>query len=308
MKDIKNTLSRAFHKTGLKIKKHSPEILVITGVVGTVTAAVMACKATTKLNDIIEDRNEKIEYAKECVEKEKHTKDGELYTEEIANRDIMIMHKDAVIDIVKLYAPSVILGAASITCILAGHNITRKRNAALAAAYTAVDKGFKEYRDRVIDRFGEGLDKELRYGVKSKEIEETVVDENGNETTVKKTVDIIENKNAPGVYAVCFDETNPNWTRDAEKNKFFLLQQQRYANEALKAKHVLFLNDIYERIGAQRTQKGQEVGWVYDKNKCNQIDFGIFNIHCEANRNFVNGLEKSVWINPNVEGTVWDKL
>jgi hypothetical protein len=40
-------VTRAFHSAGFKIRKHSPEILIVAGVVGVVTSAVMACKATT---------------------------------------------------------------------------------------------------------------------------------------------------------------------------------------------------------------------------------------------------------------------
>ena len=39
---IINSVTRGLHKVGFQLKKHSPEILVVAGVVGTVASAVMA--------------------------------------------------------------------------------------------------------------------------------------------------------------------------------------------------------------------------------------------------------------------------
>lgn len=300
--------SRALHKVGFQLKKHSPEILVITGVVGTVVSAVMACKATTKVSTIIDKTKSNIDTIHECVANPEF---AEEYTEQDSKKDLAIVYAQTGLEFAKLYGPSVLLGAASITSILVGHNILRKRNLALAAAYTAVDTGFKRYRGRVVERFGEQLDKELRYDIKAKEVEETVVDKKGKEKTVTKTVEVANPVAAQSPYTVCFDETCTGWQRDAEANKFFLLRQQDYANEKLRARGYLFLNEVYDMIGARRTKAGQVVGWVYDESNPigdNYIDFGIFDIHSEAARNFVNGLEKSIWLSFNVDGDILNNL
>ena len=185
-----------------------------------------------------------------------------------------------------------------------------KRNAALAAAYAAVDKGFKNYRKNVVDRFGEDIDKELRFNVKPREVEEIVTDEEGNETVVKTTANTVD-PTMKSPYAICFDETCAGWSKSAEANKFFLVQQQNYANDKLKAQGHLFLNDVYELLGAQKTKAGQIVGWVYDeKNPIgdNYVDFGIFELHDEQKRNFVNGFERSIWLDFNVDGNILDMI
>jgi hypothetical protein len=233
------------------------------------------------------------------------------YTEEDCTRDIAVTYAQTGLKLAKLYAPAIALGAVSVTSILVGHNILRKRNLALAAAYTAVDTGFKQYRGRVVERFGEKLDKELLYNIKAKEVEETVVDENGKEKTVPKTVEVADPTAAMSPYTVCFDETCTGLQRDAEANKFFLFRQQDYANEKLKAEGRLFLNDVYKMIGAKQTRAGQVIGWVYDENNPigdNYVDFGIFDIHSEASRNFVNGHEKSIWLDFNVDGNILNSL
>lgn len=314
---LTNVATRAFHKAGFQLKKHSPEILVITGVIGTVVGAVMACKATTKLHAVLDDTKEKIEMYHKGAEdgQVQSVVDGELtvveYTQEDCSRDITIAYAQTGLKLVKLYAPAVAVGALSITSILTGHRILRTRNLALAAAYTAVDTGFKEYRGRVVKRFGEQLDKELKYDIKTKEIEETVVDENGKEKTVKKTVEVADPVAARSPYTFCFDETASGWVRDAESNKFFLMRQQDYANEKLKARGYLFLNEVLDMVGIPRCRAGQTVGWIYDENNPigdNYVDFGMLNIYSEPSRNFMNGLEKSIWLEFNVDGDILHHL
>lgn len=309
LNELKNTATRTFYRVGFKVKKHSPEILVVTGVVGTVVSAVMACKATTKASAILEKTKESVDAIHEVANNPEFA--GE-YTKEDSQKDLAITYVQTGLQFAKLYGPSVLLGTASITSILAGHNMLRKRNLALAAAYTAVDTGFKQYRGRVIERFGEQMDKELKYDIKAKEIEETITDKKGKEKTVTKTVEVADPAAATmSPYTFCFDESSTAWVRDAEANKFFLLRQQDYANEKLKVKGHMFLNEVLDMVGIRRCRAGQTVGWVYDeKNPIgdNYIDFGIFDIRCEANRNFVNGLEKSIWLNFNVDGDILSNL
>ena len=302
-------LTRAFHKTIFSIKKHSPEILVTVGVVGTVVSAVMACKATTKAGAILEETKQKLNSINDVV---KDVEAGIIpagtYTPEDHKKDIAITYIQTGLAYAKLYAPSIALGVLSLTAIISSHNILRKRNIGLAAAYAALDKGFKDYRGRVIERFGKELDRELRYNIKSKEIEETVVNEEGKEETVKKTIDVM-GPNDYSPYSIVFDDGNTGWDKDPELSKFFLLQQQEYANKVLKSQGHLFLNEVYDLIGAKRTRAGNIVGWVYDENNPegdNYVDFGIFDIHRPKARDFVNGYERVIVLDFNVDGDIRD--
>ena len=321
--EFMNNMSRTFHKVGFQLKKHSPEIMIVAGVTGTVVSAVMACKATTKVHDILEESKTKVNQVHEVLAnddlryEEVKQEDGALvrvekYTEEDSKKDLAVIYLQTGIKFAKLYGPSIVLGAVSITSILASHNIMRKRNVALAAAYTAVDKSFKGYRSRVIERFGEELDKELRYNIKAKEIETAVTDENGEEKVVKETVQVSDTTPTfYSDYARCFDDGCTGWTKNAEMNLMFLRRQQDWANERLKARGYLFLNEVYESLGIPRTKAGQVVGWIYDTknpNGDNYVDFGIYNIHIEKNRDFVNGYERSIWLDFNVDGNILDLI
>lgn len=304
-------MSRSFHKVGFKFKKHSPEILVATGVIGIVTSAVMACKATTKVNDIVEETKETVDKIHDAVENHRYTSDGEEYTEEVAKKDLTIVYTQTGLKFVKLYGPAVALGAASIACILGSHHIMRKRNVALAASLANVATSFSNYRNRVIDKFGKDLDRELRFGIKAKQVEEKVIDENGNETTVTKTVEVIDPNRAHSLYSVVWCEGNTGWTRNAEINKVFLIQQQNYANDKLRLNGILTLNEVYDMIGAPRTAYGQIAGWVYTEDGSigdNFVDFGIFDIHNEGACDFVNLREKSIVLDFNCIGNILEYL
>lgn len=302
-------VSRSLHKVGFKIKKHSPEILITAGVVGTVASVVMACKATLKVNEVMDEAKEVIDAVHEGVEQEKHLPDGSVYTQEDANRDLVIVYAQTGWKLVKLYGPAVALGAVSMGCMLASNNILRKRNVALAAAYTAVDKSFKEYRGRLIERFGKDLDRELRYNIKAQEIEETVVDENGNETTVTKTVEVVDPSVAHDIYSVIYCEGCTGWTKNANLNKVFLLQQQRYATDKLRLNHFVSLNEVYDMLGLPRTSYGQFAGWVYTEDSSigdNYISFGIFDDPTDERKcAFVNGQERSIILDFNCIGDAY---
>lgn len=305
---VSDKLSRSINKFGLKVKKHSPEILLVAGVVGVVTSAVMACKATTRVNEVLNNAKEQTDKVHQVLEDENIP--AEQYTEEDGKKDLAIIYAQTGLNLVKLYGPSVLLGTLSIASILASNNILRKRNIALAAAYTAVDTSFKDYRRRVVERFGEKLDKELRYDIKAEEVTTTTTDENGKETTVTEVVNVGHDQSD---YAKCFDECNPNWTRDADLNFCFVKQVQNYMNERLQREGFIFLNDVYAALGFPKTRGGQLVGWIYDlknpKHKGdNFIDFGLYDPNNEQGHKFVNGYERSAWLDFNVDGIIYNLI
>ena len=304
---MKEKMIRMYNNSKNVVEKHSPEILAGVGVVGVVASTVMACKATMKLNDILEESKETRDKIKEV---ERNPRYEEQYSHEDAKKDLTINYTQTAMKIAKLYAPAVILGSASLGCLLASNDILRKRNAALSAAYMTVDKSFKEYRQRVVDRFGEEVEKEIRYNIKAEEVTSTVVAEDGSETTVTETVKTMD-PNLYSDYAKFFDEASPYWQKDPEYNFMFLKSQQQYANDLLKARGRLFLNEVYEMLGIDKTKAGQIVGWVYNPENPigdNFVDFGIFDMSKERVRAFVNGYEPNILLDFNVDGNIWDLM
>lgn len=297
---IVNQISKVFRKTSSKAKKHSPEILMVVGITGVVVSTVMACRATTKLDPILVESKDTLNRVKKKSEDNR--------------KEVALVYVQTGAKVAKLYAPSVMLGVLSITSILASNDILKKRNMALAAAYTAVDTGFKEYRSRVVERFGEEVDHELRFNAKARKVEEIVVDENGKEKKVKKTVNVVEINEETDV-ARYFDNRCKGWERDHGYNMTFLSMQQSYANDKLKALdgQPLFLNDIYDELGIKRSRRGQIVGWRYVKNNPigdNEVDFGIREVYREVfnEKTGEKDLEMTILLDFNDEGSVLEYL
>lgn len=303
MKNVKILMNRAL----LGTKKYSPEILMGVGVVGIVASTVVACKATLKASDIIVDAQEDLEKIKMVAEDPKYV---DQYSEEDLKKDKTILYTQTGLKIAKAYLPAVGLGVASIACLVSSHNILKKRNIALAAAYTTIDKSFKEYRKRVTDRFGEEVERQIRHNIKAHEIEETIVDEDGSEKKITKNVETCE-IDGYSEYSRFFDDGCTGWEKDAEYNLVFLKAQQQYANDLLRSKGHLFLNEVYDMLGIPRSKAGQVVGWIYDPENPigdNYVDFGIYDVNKRGSRDFVNGYERTILLDFNVDGNIWDLM
>lgn len=303
--DIVKKVSASINKAGIKLKKHSPEILIVAGVVGTVVSAVLACKATTKVSDILDSAKSDIDSIHSCAEDE--TKANE-YSEDDMKKDLAIVYAQTGVKIAKLYAPAIVLGTLSLSGIITSHQILRKRNVALAAAYATVDKTFKDYRTRVIERFGEEVDNELKYNIKAKKFEETVKDpETGKEKKVKNTVNIAN----PTESACCmfFDETTSKaYEENPDYNRMVLRGAQQYANDKLHADGFLFLNDIFDELGMPRTKAGQILGWVDkpdDEGRDGYVDFRVNEVNREISD---GGYKKAFLLDFNVDGNILDLI
>lgn len=300
---IMKSISGFVNKTVMKVKKHSPEIFIVAGIAGTVVSAVVACKATLRVNKIIDDAKNDIDKIHAATEKGV-TEAGENYSAEDSKKDLSIVYIQTGVKFVKLYAPALIIGTLSITSIIASNNILRKRNAALGVAYAAIDKSYKEYRNRVIERYGEQVDNELKYGIKAKKFEETEVDpETGKEKKVKKTV-MVSDPNLKSDYAVYFDSKSRNYETNMDYNRMFLKAQQAYANDKLQTRGHIFLNEVLDDLDLPRTPAGQIVGWTKN-GPDGYVNFRIL----EVERETEDGRhEPAILLDFNVEGDIWSKM
>lgn len=301
--EIMSKASGALNKIGFGLKKRSPEILVAVGVVGTVVSAVMACKATTKIDTILDETKEQLDKIHEYAG---NPDVAEKYNAEDAKKDTAIVYAQAGVKLAKLYAPAVGLGILSISSILASNNILRKRNMAISAALAAATQDFKDYRNRVIERFGKEVDHQLRYNIKAEEIEETVTDEKGKEKKVKKSIEVAD-PNASG-YVKYFTRSNPYWEEDSSYVEMFLRSQQNYANDKLKATGHLTLNDVYDMLGFHDSKAGMVVGWIYDLDHPNGDNYVEFDVKKVNLPNEQGGYEEAYAIDFNVDGNIYNEM
>jgi hypothetical protein len=285
----------------LKVRKHSPVLLFGTGVVGVVATVVLASKATLKMDEVLsefEADKAKIDAAPEAAKEI-----DEEYTEEDAKKDSLGIKVKLATKIVRLYAPAVAVGVVSIGCLTGAHVILSRRNVALTAAYAALDKGFREYRARVVQELGEEKDLKFRHGLVEKEI----VEEGPNGPEHKTVLVPDPSGNNLSIYARMFAQhTSTQWEEAHTRNQFFVQCQENYANQRLRAKGVVFLNEVYEMLGMEKTDAGQIVGWIDNGEGDGQIDFGVFST--PAGVAFANYERNSVMLDFNVDGPVYHLL
>lgn len=298
--------SRLANKLAFKTKKHSPEILIAVGAVSIVTGTVQACKATLKMQDVLETTSDNLEKIHGLEDGTLKVKEGETYTEEDARKDKTTVYIQTAAKAAKLYAPAVILIGGGLGCMIGSHIIMRRRYGAAVAAYSAVTTAFNEYKARVKERFGEQTQYELEHGVKAEEVETT--DENGNK---KKETVYVGDKMIKHPYSVVFDETNPYYERGAGYNLIFVKNVQDAANRKLRKKGYLFLNDVYDMLGVPNTYIGQFAGWVWDPANPkidSYVDFGLYDEMNPQKVAFLQGDEYSVVLDFNVDGNIIDKV
>lgn len=320
--DLKAIRNRASSKAGRQIliaRKHSPTVLFGVGVAGVIATAVLASRATLKMDEVLreaEDMRSKIEAAKAFSDNTEagqkiYGKDfvsGEIYTEQDEINDAKLLKIKTALKIAKLYAPAAVCGVLTIASLTGSHVIISRRNVGLTAAYAALDKGFREYRSRVVNELGVDKDQEFRYGVIEKQI--AVDTDSGTDVKTVRVLDLDSMNKSGSMYSRFFDELNSeNYDRRPGYNQLFLSAQEKYANNLLNARGYLFLNEVLSMLGMKQCPEGQIVGWLKGSETGDgYVDFGIFNNNSYMGMQFVTGNEKSVLLDFNVDGPMYDKI
>ena len=264
----------------LHLQKATPTLLTYAGVAGVVATAVVAARAGAKSEraGLVSDFKDACERAGTTDE----SRGGALF------RTYRMYGKE----FAKIYAPTLIVGGLTVACVVSGHSVLSARNAGLMAAYKALDEGFKNYRKNVEDEYGG--EAERRIFVKAKE----KVDDDPKKRA----------QHGVSTYARFFDETSKEWSKTPEYNLLLLKSRQAWANDLLQARGHLFLNEVYDMLGIPRSQQGAVVGWTISKDGDNFVDFGIYDIDNVNARSFVNGTERSILLDFNVDGVIYDRI
>lgn len=298
MKFVPNAVTSTIARAALKSSKASPQVLFVSGIVGMGATVVLACRATLKVEEVLERTEKKLMDVKEVQSGAHVLSNGQTYNDSDAKKDTAVIYLRAAVDLGKLYGPSIIVGTISIACLSGSHNILNKRNASLVAAYGAIEKAFDQYRGRVREAYGEKREEEIYLDVLPCEIDDP--------DTGKITKRKIAHGGSP--YSKLFDEHNVNWESTPEYNFMFLKLRQSTFNQRLQAKGHLFLNEVYDDLGFERTKEGAVVGWIKG-NGDDYVDLGIFNREMEEKiLDFMVGRESAIWLDFNVDGLIFDKI
>lgn len=305
---VPRAISRLVAQKELLASDKAPKVLFVGGVVGMVGSTVLACRATLKLEDVLDQMQRDREQAKDVkrhIDGGAHSEGSTgrvTYTDAEYRRDLSIIASRGVGNVIRLYGPSILLGTVSIAALTKSHNLLQERNVALIAAYTAVDSAFHRYRERVIDRYGEQADRELRFETEEVDI---LDEETGEIVTTTRITD------APGSpYSRFYAEwSSRNWSPDPDINLMFLSTQQNWLNDRLRTRGHVFLNEVYDVLGLAHTRAGSQVGWRWRKDSGDDfIDFGIWDGVNEAVNDFFHGTEGEILLDFNVDGIIWDKI
>lgn len=295
-------------KAEFTIKKNSPEILLGAGIVGFVGTIVLACRATCRADEVLEFHRRKIKDINDAKEIADADPEGEMsYDIEIYRQDKAVRYLKTTGSLAKLYAPTIAVGTLSLACILTSRNIMQKRYLGVVAAYNGLSAAFEEYRKRVRDEYGDGLDKHFRYGTTYDEL--PVYDENGKKTKEKEQVEKTETGMVIPNDDSCrfFDSSNPNWDKNPTFSMMWLRGQQNILNDILHTRGHVFLNEVYDALGFPHTPQGAVLGWI-DGEGDNCIDFGLYDPNKESVRRFVNGVDNVIMLEFNHDGVIWDKI
>lgn len=252
-------------------KKHSPEILLGLGLVGMFGGTVLACKATLKVEGILDDYQTAKEQVLDGIELHEA---GEInYPAEVSKKDMQITKARAAASLVKVYAPAATLMLVSTGCILGSYRIMSKRNVALMAAYKVMEEAFTTYRGRVVKELGEVKDAHFMYGTDTVIEETTELDENGKKKKgTKEREELIPGAKLSG-FARMFENEQPDqlggWTGSTafspvhDYNISFLEGKEKFFNDKLTTYGFVTLNEVYEELGFTVTTAGMVAGWKY---------------------------------------------
>lgn len=318
IKNITESSSRVGAKALLKLKKASPELLIVGGVACVIGGTIMACKATKRATEVLEEHNEQLDDIQDMIEQsevadpDNEAADGVNYPVSAQRKDKIAVYAKTAGKLAQAYAPAVAVGGLGIAMIFASHGIMRKRNATILAAYNAVDTAFRKYRARVIEEYGEEKDREFQLGARKKKVNYIETDENGNGRQVKTNGYVFSEAASP--YVFNFNQyTSYRWSGYPLSNLNTLRSAESWACDQLRIQGHLFLNEVLDYLGMDRTPVGALAGWIYDTsedhNGDNFVDFGL----CEGFMDDAMAcdqdvLKKSIRLNFNCEGEIWEKI
>lgn len=299
---LPNAVTTRVARQALMAQKHSPQVLFYSGLVLMGATVVTACKGTLQLEDVLKEvQRDRADIQAVSI------KQPEKYSDrEITKLNTYVTAK-GLAKVAKLYLPSIALGVAAVGCLTSSHNQLTRRNAGLSAALAATERALDSYRNRVREAYGDDRELELYRGVREEKV--PVLDDEGRETKSSKKV-----KTGGGFspYARLWgQETSPEWDPNPVYNLAKLRAVQEWATIQLNAKGHLFLNEVHDELGLERTTAGQAVGWLSQKygGKDGYVDFGVLNHDDEAAfLDFVTGREDHIWLDFNVDGEVWRKI
>lgn len=312
MKGIFNTFGKKIAsfggKVGMKVKKASPELLIIGGVACVIGGTVLACKATKKVDDILEESENTISQINDAQDLEDEAEDA-AELESLIKKEIIKEKISCAGKIVASYAPAAALMTTGVAMIFTSHGIMKQRQATILAAYNAVDTAFRKYRERILAE-EDGKERDFYYmtGKTRKQLEEEL---DGDEALIAdvndRAEDIVALDHPFGPYTFVFSRnTSDFWEGHGLSNLSTLRQAEQWGTDQIRLNGYVFLNDILKRLGMKETRIGQLAGWMKGYGD-DYVDFGLADDYRAADVD-IDIMKKPIVLNMNCCGSVWEML
>lgn len=300
-----------------KIAAHSPEIFASCAIGAMIGGVITASIATLKAKPILEDHKDKLTAIKTVKETADNLPDMEPYSDEEYAKDKKEIYLDTGKQIAKVYAlPAclVCLSAVS-TCVSVG--ILKKRNAAMAAAYLALNQSINEYRNRVKKYYGEEGERKIILGEEENIIEQDYIADNGKKKKKTKKEKVYSPLKSDAIIStLCWENEDFDFTTnfgerqlDNELAMCHLRQLEGMFTNELQSKGFLFLNDVLRALSPSNNKEkytaveGQFYGWTYDKDDPDDsgiVDFGIFKDRVNLEK-FLTNKYDHLWLKFNID-------
>lgn len=297
------SITTAFYTGAARISKHAPTILSVTASAGVIATGYLAWKAGTRFEDV-EGRD--WVRRKECLRNADMIPDEDVPKIERKNRILFIL------DTVRTVTPAAIVGAATITMIYFSNSISRKRLAAMGAAYATLQTAFDGYKRTMVEALGkESVDKILKPKLPNvgKSAEEILASDNKSDAANVSDA-VVNSLKALSPYArVIAEESSTCWDPNEDYTSQNLAAVQLWANRRLERKGHLFLNEVFDQLGLSRTREGAVVGWLKNGDGDNYVSFGDFDasIYRVPSDDYTR-VDSNFIVDFNVDGVIWDRI
>ena len=208
------------------LKENSPLLLSIAAGVGTLATSYLVGKASFQACDLIRKDEEELGTAWDPKQR-------------LIERTKLVW---------KLYIPAAISATSTITCIFGANRVGLKKTLAAQTAFAVSERVYSEYRDKVIEEYGERKDQSIRDQIAADKVKKDAPSQDVMIT-------------GPGNVLCCEMYTGRYFASDMET----LRKSQNELNSRLLAHDYATFDDFYELIGLARTSSSGQMGWKSTK-------------------------------------------
>lgn len=261
------------NKAGGWLIKNGPKIMSVAGGAMAVGGAVMACKATLKVDAVLDAHKEqmaRIEAAKAISDE---NGDNE-FTEKDVKKAKFETYVHTGVEIVKLYGPAVCVGMSGVGLMQGAYHVMENRHSTALAALTAMDQAYNElaakYQDAAQIDIND-IEHQLPVEKKEREIPLSKADEGEIDEPDKlitedyipvELFDVLEND----PYTIVYDSRNEDWydggcfvlNANQLESIFNLFERDRVGYQ----RPVVWVNDIRRAFKKEEKSTGWSHGWT----------------------------------------------